>query len=143
MRKRAVGIIMASTLALAAIGTPVAADKTGDEIIPIGVVGEVVDCGAGQFLERDRHGWLDPKKSGFRYHIRIVYSNTAGDTWLYMDTGIAKQTDSGFSLSGRSTNVGPDDTGSIGHVLVDDGVPTRAGRGMGDVDQAACNALRS
>jgi hypothetical protein len=78
-----------------------------------------------------------------------VYSNADGNVWSYIDTGVVRVFERDgelyVSLSGRSVNVGPDDTGWVGHWelnTVTDEV-WRAGLGVGDIDQLGCGVLAS
>jgi hypothetical protein len=110
-----------------------------------------VNCGAETIL-RDRHGWYGLIQSVdhvSKYHIAIVYTNEGGETWRYMDTGLFRSFevdgDPYVSLSGRSTNVGPDGTGWVGRWVFNDapdgGLVSLTGNAQGDIDLVACEAL--
>ena len=143
--KRVLGAALAAAFLVATVGTLVAAAPKGEDIQTEFPPVDDVICDGGETLEVTRVGWLQPKKWGTRYKIRLVYTNKAtGDTWHYSDTGIVKPIgEIGFTLSGRSTNVGPGDTGWAGHVVCVEGVCTRAGRSTGDLDRVACDKLTS
>jgi hypothetical protein len=117
--------------------------KVGGTVVEEGFV---VDCGAETIL-RDRHGWyglIESVDHVTKYHIAIVYTNEDGKTWRYMDTGLVRRFEVDgephISLSGRSTNVGPDNTGWVGR-WVSNGGESRTGNAQGDIDEAACESL--
>lgn len=132
-------------MAAPALAAPQNVDGTVSE------TGVEVDC-AGETLLRDRHGWfglIQNVDHVTKYHIAIVYTNDDGRQWRYMDTGLIRwfevDGDSYISLSGRSTNVGPGDSGWIGrwvfNLAPDGGLVSLSGHGLGDIDDAACDAL--
>jgi hypothetical protein len=76
-----------------------------------------------------------------------VFSNADGDTWTYIDTGRVRFFERGGvlygSLSGRSVNVGPDQSSWIGHWVLnmETGEESRVGRGLGYIEDLACSML--
>jgi hypothetical protein len=118
----------------------------------IGPVVDSVECG-GQSITRTETGWVvgDAPVVGnpTNYHITWLYSNADGKTWTYIDTGVIRtferDGDVYVFLSGHSVNVGPDETGWIGHWLTNNttGEVWRAGLGLGSIDQVACRLLAS
>jgi hypothetical protein len=123
-----------------------------DRVTVVGPIVDAIDCG-GASITRTGSGWvgipasvdLDP----IHYHLTWVYSNAAGNEWTYIDTGLIRtferNGDPYVSLSGRSTNVGPDGTGWVGHwqLNLSTGDVLRAGLGVGGIDQLACASLTS
>jgi hypothetical protein len=117
------------------------------------IVGPIVDEIAcdGASITRTGSGWvgIPAAVDGLPtfYHLTWVYSNAAGDTWSYIDTGLIRAFERDgvlyFSLSGRSTDVGPDGTGWVGHWELNTSTNevSRVGLGVGYVDQLACSAL--
>jgi hypothetical protein len=114
------------------------------------VVAEI-DCG-GESITRTDSGWYGPAPEigdPSNYHLLHVYSNDAGETWTYVDTGVIRLYERGgelyVSLSGHSVNVGPDGTGWIGHFVANQqtGAVWRAGLGIGAIEELACSALAS
>jgi len=81
------------------------------------------------------------------YHLTWTYSDVDGSSWTYVDTGVIRvfelDGDVYVSLSGRSTNVGPDGTGWVGHWQLNTSTSHvwSAGLGVGPIDQLACNEL--
>ena len=134
---------------LGAVPTASAGGPRDDRVsIVIDSSGEV-DCG-GASLTFDTTGWANgpfDTSHPTSYHLTWMYSNADGETWTYIDTGVIRffERDGqlyGF-LSGRSTNVGPDSSGWIGHWVLNtetDDV-SRAGRGVGYIDELACSML--
>jgi len=118
----------------------------------IGPVVEYVDCD-GQPITRTESGWVVDYApvvgNPTNYHITWVYSNTDGEVWTYIDTGVIRtferDGDVFVFLSGHSVNVGPDATGWIGHWLTNNTTAEvwRAGLGLGSIDQVACRLLAS
>jgi hypothetical protein len=109
----------------------------------------VVECDRGS-LALHVTGWA---KGPFNdshpthYHLTWAFSNADGESWTYIDTGNIRffERDGvlyGF-LAGRSTDVGPDGTGWIGHFVfnTDTGEATRVGRAVGYIDELACSML--
>jgi hypothetical protein len=76
-----------------------------------------------------------------------VYSNADGESWTYIDTGLIRvfERDGVLfnSLSGRSINVGPDDSSWIGHWVLnmETNEASRAGHGLGYIFELACSML--
>jgi hypothetical protein len=112
------------------------------------IVDEIA-CDGGS-ITRTESGWYDsPPEVGnpSNYHLTWMYANADGKVWTYVDTGVIRlyERDGTFaiSLSGHSTNVGPDSTGWIGRFVADQltGEVWRAGLGVGDIDQLACSTL--
>ena len=141
-----VGVVVLVGL-LGAVPTASAAPP-GDRISIIDFSGDV-DCD-GVSLTFHTTGWargaFDASHPTF-YHLTWVYSNADGDSWTYIDTGLIRffERDGVLygSLSGRSTNVGPDGTGWIGHweLNTETNEVSRAGRGVGYIDELACSML--
>ncbi|MDH3261950.1 MAG: hypothetical protein OEM81_13020 [Acidimicrobiia bacterium] len=137
-------MVLAVVLAIPAAADPKFVDGTVDE------VSEEIECGA-ETIWRDRQGWyglIQNVDHVSKYHIRITYRNVDGDKWRYQDTGSLHWFDvdgeAHISLSGHSTNVGPDATGWYGRWVFNldqETVVSLVGKGQGDIDQAACDAL--
>jgi hypothetical protein len=150
MRKaRMLGVGIALFVGLiGAVPTTSAAGPPADRVVVIDDV-VAVDCG-GVEISQAIQGWVGVPSSAnvpLFYHLTHVYSNAAGDTWTYMDTGLVRVFERDgvlfASLSGRSINVGPNNTSWVGHweLNIDTGEVVRVGTGFGDLDQRACSAL--
>jgi hypothetical protein len=146
-----VGIAMLVGL-IGAVPTVSAAGPPEDRVLFKLDAVDTVDCGNGVFIDRSVSGWVGIPANAdvpLFYHLARVYSNAAGQEWIYMDTGLVRtfQRDGVLwvSLSGRSINVGPNSTGWVGHwqLNTDSGQEIRVGLGTGDIDQRACSLLAS
>jgi hypothetical protein len=147
---RRLAILVASVVMLS-IAPAVSAAPPEDQVsIIIDFSGEA-DCD-GASLTFHTTGWLDGPFDASHptvYHLTWVYSNADGASWRYIDTGLIRTFERDgityISLSGRSTNVGPDNTGWIGHWELDTvtNEVSRVGVGVGEIDQLACNMLAS
>jgi hypothetical protein len=136
------------------IGAVPAANAGGppeNRVMVIGPIIDAVDCD-GESITRTLTGWLGiptDAETPFHYHLTWEYSNTHGKTWTYIDTGLVRSFERNgalyLSLSGRSINVGPGDTGWIGHweLNTETNDVSRAGHGVGAIDQLACSKLAS
>jgi hypothetical protein len=134
------------------VGTVPSASAAGppeDLVTVVGPIVEAVDCD-GSSITTTISGWVGLPTSAdvsTFYHLDRTYSNADGNTWMYIDTGVVRtferDGDVYVSLSGRSVNVGPGDTGWIGHWELNTFTSevTSAGLGAGDVDQIACSLL--
>ena len=140
--------ILVATAAMLSIA-PVASAAPPDDRVSIIDFSGAVDCD-GASLTFDTSGWVngafDASHPTF-YHLTWVYSNADGASWTYIDTGLIRTFERDgityISLSGRSTNVGPDSTGWIGHweLNTETNEASRAGRGLGYIDELACSML--
>ena len=141
------------SLAAAAVLTlglvaPASAAPPEDRVLIIDFSGDV-DCD-GASLTFDTTGWVngpfDASHPTF-YHLTWVYSNADGESWTYIDTGLVRFIERDGvpynTLSGRSVNVGPDDSSWIGHWVLnmETDEASRAGRGLGYIDELACSML--
>jgi len=136
---------------LGAVPTASAGGPPASRVTIVGPIVDAIDCGGGS-ITRTGSGWVGvpaPADVPIFYHLTWVYSNAAGNTWTYIDTGLIRFFERGgvvyVSLSGRSTNVGPNGTGWVGRweMNTSNNDVWRAGLGVGNVDQLACTALGS
>jgi hypothetical protein len=148
LRALGVGVVVLVGL-IGAVPTVSAGGPPEDRVVHIGPDVVEVQCD-GASITRTETGWVGlPGKVGnpTHYHLAWVYSNADGAAWRYIDTGLIRtferDGDPYVSLSGRSVNVGPDETGWVGHweMNLSTGEVWRAGLGVGDVDQRACSVL--
>lgn len=151
-RIRALSAAVVAVIGL--VGTVPAAGAAGppeDLVTVVGPIVETVDCD-GTSITRTISGWVGLPTSAdvpTYYHLDRAYSDADGNTWSYIDTGVIRtferDGDVYVSLSGRSVNVGPGDTGWVGHWELNTftNEVSRAGLGVGDVDQLACSVLGS
>jgi hypothetical protein len=132
-----------------AVSTASAGGPPESRVTIVGPIVDEIDCG-GESITRTGSGWLGIPAGAdvpLFYHLTWVYSNAEGNTWTYIDTGLVqffeRDGDLYVSLSGRSTNVGPDGTGWVGHweQNTSNNDVWRAGLAVGYVDQLACTAL--
>jgi hypothetical protein len=144
-RVLSVGVVLLVGL-LGAVPTTAAAPPGSTTVGP--VVDEIA-CD-GESITRTESGWFGPAPQigdPSNYHLTWVYSNSAGNVWTYVDTGVIRLYERHgelyVSLSGHSVNVGPDGTGWIGHWVANQNTAEvwRAGLGVGDIDQLACSVL--
>ncbi len=138
--------ILVATIAMLSIA-PAASAAPPDDRVTILEFGGEVDCD-GALLTFETTGWVNGKPdTGFFYHLTWVFSNADGDTWTYIDTGRVRFFERGGvlygSLSGRSVNVGPDQSSWIGHWVLnmETGEESRVGRGLGYIEDLACSML--
>jgi hypothetical protein len=141
--------ILVACVAMLSLAPAVSAAPPEDQVsIIIDFSGEV-DCD-GASLTFDTTGWVDGPFDASHptfYHLTWVYSNADGASWTYIDTGLIRTFERDgityISLSGRSTNVGPDNTGWIGHweLNTETNEASRVGRGVGYIDELACGML--
>jgi len=118
----------------------------------VGPIVDEIDCDGGS-ITRTGSGWVGIPAGADRvplfYHLTWVYSDAEGNTWTYIDTGLIRTFERDgvlyVSLSGRSTNVGPDGTGWVGHWQLNTSNDDvwRAGLAVGGIDQLACGNLGS
>ena len=110
---------------------------------------DTIDCDAAS-ITFDATGWANGPfgvDHPTNYHVKWVFSNADGETWEYNDVGNIRvfERDGVLyeSLSGRSTNVGPDNSTWIGHWLhnIDADETSYAGHGLGDYFELACSML--
>ena len=134
---------------LGAVPTASAGGPPASRVTVVGPIVDEIDCG-GASITRTGSGWVGIPSGAdvpIFYHLTWVYSNAAGNTWTYIDTGLIRFFERAgvlyVSLSGRSTDVGPDGTGWVGHweLNTSNNDVWRAGLAVGDVDQLACTAL--
>jgi hypothetical protein len=146
-RMLGVGIALLVGL-IGVVPTVSAAGPPSDRVIVIDAV-LPVDCN-GVTITQTVKGWVGVPSGAnvpLFYHLTHAYSNAAGTTWTYMDTGLVRVFERDgvvfVSLSGRSINVGPNDTSWAGHweLNTDTGDVVRVGTGFGDLDQRACSVL--
>ena len=140
--------ILVATVAMLSIAPAASAAPPPDRVLIIDFSGDV-DCD-GASLAFHTTGWVngafDTSHPTF-YHLTWVYSNADGESWTYIDTGLIRFFERAGvlygSLSGRSTNVGPDNSGWIGHweLNTETNEASRAGRGPGYIDELACSML--
>jgi len=149
-RLRWLGIGIAALAALSgAVPTATVATPPEDRVTIVGPFVDEVDCD-GESITRAMRGWVgipaDADTPTF-YHLTWDYSNAGGAVWQYVDTGLirtfVRDGDLYISLSGRSINVGPDETGWIGHWELNTVTEevSRAGLGLGPIDGLACRPL--
>ena len=138
--------ILVATIAMLSIAPVANAAPPPDRVFIIDDGGDV-ECDGGS-LTFTRTGWVNGKPdTGFFYHLTWVFSNADGETWTYIDTGRVRFFERGGvlygSLSGRSVNVGPDQSSWIGHWVLntDTGEESRVGRGLGYIEELACSML--
>jgi hypothetical protein len=146
-----VGVLLLVGL-FGAVPTASAGGPPEGRVTIIGPIVDQIDCDA-EPITRTGSGWvgIPAGVEGLPtfYHLTWMYSDAEGNVWTYIDTGLIRtfERDGALyvSLSGRSTNVGPDGTGWVGHwelnTLTNE--VWRAGLGVGEIDQLACNALGS
>ena len=147
LRVLAVSVVLLVGL-IGAVPSASAGGPPEDRVITIGPIVEEVNCDGGT-ITRTVSGWvgLPADVAPIYYHLTWVYSNTEGNVWTYIDTGLIRtfQRDGQLyvSLSGRSTDVGPGDTGWVGHWELNTvtNEVSRVGVGVGEIDQLACNML--
>ena len=140
--------ILVATVAMLSIAPTASAAPPEDRVLVIDFSGDV-DCD-GVSLTFETTGWVngpfDASHPTF-YHLTWVYSNADGESWTYIDTGLVRFFERDGvpynTLSGRSVNVGPDDSSWIGHWVLnmDTDEASRAGRGLGYIDELACSML--
>ena len=140
--------ILVATVAMLSIAPAASAAPPESRVLIIDFSGDV-DCD-GASLTFDTTGWANGPFDGSHptnYHLKWVYSNDDGESWTYIDTGIIRYFERDGvlinSLSGRSTNVGPDNSSWIGHWVLntETNEVSRAGRGLGYIDELACSML--
>ena len=138
--------ILVATVAMLSIAPAVSAAPPADRVLIL-EDGGGVDCDVGS-LTFTVSGWVTlAHQPNFFYHLTHVYSNADGETWTYIDTGLVRFIERDGvpynTLSGRSINVGPDDSSWIGHWVLnmETDEASRAGRGLGYVDELACSML--
>ena len=139
--------ILVAAIAMLAIAPAASAAPPEDRVFIIEDGGEV-ECDGG-LLTFTRTGWVNGEfdPSNFFYHLKWVFSNADGESWTYIDTGRVRTFERGgvvyVSLSGRSVNVGPDQSSWIGHWVMnmDTGEESRVGRGLGYIEDLACSML--
>jgi hypothetical protein len=138
--------ILVATVAMLSIAPAAIAAPPEDRVLIIDVSGDV-ECD-GSSLTFDTTGWVNGKPdTGFFYHLTHVYSNADGESWTYIDTGRVRFFERDGvpynTLSGRSVNVGPDESSWIGHWVLnmETDEASRAGRGLGYIDELACRML--
>ena len=140
--------ILVATVAMLSIAPAASAAPPADRVLILDFSGDV-DCdGSSLTVEFDWLGdRLRPHQPNFFYHLTHVYSNADGESWTYIDTGnvrfIERDGVPYNTLSGRSINVGPDDSSWIGHWVLnmETDEASRAGRGLGYIDELACSML--
>ena len=140
--------ILVATVAMLSIAPTASAAPPEDRVLVIDFSGDV-DCDEAS-LTFETTGWVngpfDASHPTF-YHLTWVYSNADGESWTYIDTGLVRFFERDGvpynTLSGRSVNVGPDDSSWIGHWVLnmDTDEASRAGRGLGYIDELACSML--
>ena len=150
-RLEAIGVAVVVLVGLlGAVPTASAGGPPADRVLVIDLSGDV-DCG-GASLTFDVNGWVNgpfpfDATHPTNYHLMHVYSNADGESWTYIDTGLVRYFElNGVlygSLSGRSVNVGPDNTGWVGHWVIntETNEVSRVGRGVGYIDELACSML--
>jgi hypothetical protein len=140
--------ILVATVAMLSIAPAASAAPPADRVLILDFSGDV-DCD-GASLTFDTTGWANGPFDGSHptnYHLKWVYSNADGESWTYVDTGLIRyfEVDGVLhnSLSGRSTNVGPDNSSWIGHweLNTETNEVSRAGHGLGYIDDLACSML--
>ena len=138
--------ILVATVAMLSIAPVASAAPPADRVLIL-EDGGGVDCDVGS-LTFTVSGWVTlAHQPNFFYHLTWVYSNADGESWTYIDTGnvrfIERDGVPYNTLSGRSTNVGPDNSSWIGHWVLnmDTDEASRAGRGLGYIDELACSML--
>ena len=138
--------ILVATVAMLSIAPAASAAPPEDRVLILDFSGDV-ECD-GSSLTFDTTGWVNGKPdTGFVYHLTWVYSNAEGETWTYIDTGRVRFFERGGvlygSLSGRSVNVGPDQSSWIGHWVLnmETGEASSVGRGLGYIEDLACSML--
>jgi hypothetical protein len=137
---------LVATVAMLSIAPAASAAPPENRVLILEFGGEV-DCDEA-LLTFETTGWVNGKPdTGFFYHLTWVFSNADGDSWTYIDTGRVRFFERGGvlygSLSGRSVNVGPDQSSWIGHWMVntETGEESRVGRGLGYIEDLACSTL--
>jgi hypothetical protein len=138
--------ILVATIAMLSIAPAANAAPPPDRVFIIDDGGGV-ECDGGS-LTFTTTGWVNGKPdTGFSYHLTWVFSNADGESWTYIDTGRVRTFERGGviygSLSGRSVNVGPDQSSWIGHWVLntETGEESRAGHGLGYIEEIACSRL--
>ena len=142
--------ILLATVALLTLSIAPAASAAPPEgrVLIVGFSRDVACDGAS--LTSDTTGWVNgpfDASHPTNYHLKWVYSNADGASWTYIDTGNIRFFErSGVlygSLSGRSTDVGPDGSSWIGHWVLnmETNEVSRAGHGLGYIDDLACSML--
>ena len=138
--------ILVATVAMLSIAPAASAAPPADRVLILDFSRDVVCDGSS--LTSDSTGWVTlAHQPNFFYHLTHVYSNADGETWTYIDTGnvrfIERDGVPYNTLSGRSINVGPDDSSWIGHWVLnmETDEASRAGRGLGYIDELACSML--
>ena len=141
--------ILVGTVAMLSIAPVASAAPPEDRVFIIDEGGEV-ECVGGS-LTFTVTGWVngdfDTDPPTFNYHLKHVFSNADGESWTYIDVGRAGSFERGgilyLSLSGRSINVGPDNSSWIGHWVLntETGEASRVGRGLGYIEDIACSML--
>ena len=140
--------ILFATVAMLSIAPAASAAPPEDRVLILDFSGDV-ECD-GSSLTFHTTGWVngafDASHPSF-YHLTWVYSNADGETWTYIDTGLVRFIEREgvpySTLSGRSINVGPDNSSWIGHWVLnmETDEASRAGRGLGYIDELACSML--
>ena len=138
--------ILVATVAMLSIAPAANAAPPEDRVLILEFSGDV-DCDP-VLLTFETNGWVNGKvDGGFFYHLKWVFSNADGASWTYIDTGRVRFFERNGvpygSLSGRSVNVGPDQSSWIGHWVLnmDTGEESRVGRGLGYIEDLACSML--
>jgi hypothetical protein len=147
---RVLGVALAVFVGLiGAVPTASAGGPPADRVTIVEPMVVEVPCDGGS-IELTFSGWVGVPSAAdvpLFYHLIRVYTNSSGERWTYMDTGLVRtfERDGALwvSLSGRSINVGPNNTGWVGHweLNTSTGEVVRVGLGVGDVDQRACSML--
>ncbi|MGA7272811.1 MAG: hypothetical protein WB239_17190 [Acidimicrobiia bacterium] len=122
-----------------------------------------VDCG-GTILDGQAQGWLYFHESAsaesrwdaahFSFHLLWTFSNAAGETWSFIDSGTATARTVGGerveAVSGRSKTAPPDESSiNYGRWVINRGTESDplydplkvVGNQLGYFDQAVCDAL--
>lgn len=138
--------ILVATVAMLSIAPAASAAPPADRVLILDFSRDVVCDGSS--LTVNSTGWVTlAHQPNFFYHLTHVYSNADGESWTYIDTGnvrfIERDGVPYNTLSGRSINVGPDDSSWIGHWVLnmETDEASRAGRGLGYIDELACSML--
>ena len=112
--------ILVATVAMLSSAPAASAAPPENRVFVIDFSGDV-DCD-GASLTFHTTGWVNgpfDASHPTNYHLKWVYSNADGAGWTYIDTGLIRYFERDGvpynTLSGRSTNVGPDSSGWIGH----------------------------
>ena len=142
--------ILVATIAMVIFAPAANAAPPEDRVSIVGPFVDVIDCD-GVSIARTQSGWLGipaNAETPFHYYQTWVYENAEGESWSYIDTGLVRTFERDgalyISLSGRSINVGPDETAWIGHWQLNTVTEEvwRAGFGPGaTIDQLACDML--